>query len=130
MDTLKLLVSGPASLLPVFAAAILLGRAYYLGGDHSRKRGMTQAQRLRRLRFCRSMVPVLPLLGIMGTVVGLVRTLSYMGSMVLGASGAMTGVIHRFAPALASTFWGVVGAISCIVLIESTIHAAEDDPDE
>ena len=127
METVKLLCTGPISLLPVIATAALLSRGAYLASRFARARGRSKSQRLKRLRFCRNLIPVLPLLGLMGTVLGLVQTLVYMGESNLGSQDDIGAIIIRFAPALGSTFWGIVGAVICIILFESFIHSLEDD---
>lgn len=121
---LELLFSGGTVFLPILAATALLLRGQYVGGRGSRKRGRPVAARIRDVRFCRRLVPGLPLLGLLGTVWGLIDTLRFMGANEQ-SSANVAQIVARFAPALSSTLWGIIGALVCMVFFESLIHSLE-----
>lgn len=125
-----MLVTGWTSFLPILAMLTLLGRGGYLISRLARVRGKTTAQRLKELRYCRNLVPVLPLLGLMGTVLGLVDTLGSLSGTALQSTQGIGKITAKFAPALISTFWGVVGAIACLIFLETCIHSLEEEDDE
>jgi len=78
----------------------------------------------------RTLVVLLPLLGIFGTVWGLIDTISYLGSADLSDPSAMPAILDRFATALNTTFWGVLGAVINIALYEPAIASLEAIDDE
>ncbi|MBT3380490.1 MAG: hypothetical protein HN742_10765 [Lentisphaerae bacterium] len=126
----KLLFSGWTVFLPILATLALLLRGQYLGGRRSRQQGRSVALRIRDARFCRRLVPGLPLLGLLGTVWGLIDTLQFMGTSGKQMAQGMPAIVARFAPALSSTLWGIIGALICMVFFESLIHNLEGSPNE
>lgn len=130
MIPLSELLTGWTSFLPILATLALLLRGGYLISRLSRAHGRTTAHRIKGLRYCRSLVAGLPLLGIMGTVLGLMDTLGSLGNTELQSAQGIGKITEKFAPALASTFWGVVGAIVCLIFLETCIHSLEEESDE
>ena len=128
MDLLKGLLNW-TSLLPMFIASIILFRAAWLTDAGGVKWGATKNrmhidERIAHLNLLRRFIPLLPLAGILGTVVALVKTLLFMAeqSRKMNIADALPDVLAKFAPALFSTAVGVVGAGVCIVVIELSLH--------
>ncbi len=126
MQVQDFLFSGGLWLVPVVVGVMLI---LWRFGSTSLP-GLPRRTRLRSLYFGRSLIPVLPLLGIFGTVWGLMETIGYMATADLTASGTMGEVMSRFATALNTTFWGVVGAAANIVLYEMALAPLEAVEDE
>lgn len=122
-----LLFKGYMWLIPLTLGVILL---LFLVRDvvWAKRSGATWADRLKRLRLLRSLIPALPLAGIIGTVWGLMETLEFMGST--NVKDNMNDVISKFATALNTTFWGVTLAVLMMVFYEiqiSRLESREED---
>jgi hypothetical protein len=63
--------------------------------------------------FLGHFVPLFPLLGILGTVIGLMDTMAYLGTE---GSGRLAGAIDRFGVAMSTTFWGIIFCVSLTVV--------------
>jgi len=82
--------------------------------------------RISALRFGSSLIPLCPLLGILGTVWGLMNTLSFVGSSQGGVTNT-SGIVTRFATALNTTFWGIFFAVIASVLYQYALNRLEAD---
>ncbi len=91
---------------------------------------MARRKRLRLLYLGRALIPLLPLSGILGTVWGLIETIGFMAGADLASPGALSETMTRFATALNTTFWGIVGAGISIFLYETSITPREAVEDE
>lgn len=125
---LGILFSGALWVLPLGFGLILVLAGVFLA-FLAKRLNWTREQRMRYLRLGRSMIPVLPLLGIGGTVWGLMDTLMFMSDKT-GAGFDMSGVIPRFGVALNTTLWGVVFAVVALVLYETQLAQLGDRDDE
>lgn len=125
---LRILFSGSLWVLP-FAFGLILVLAGGFLAFFAKRRNWTREKRMRYLRLGRTMIPILPLLGIGGTVWGLMDTLLFMSDKT-GAGFNMSGVIPRFGVALNTTFWGVFFAVVALVLYETQLAQLGDRGDE
>ncbi len=91
--------------------------------------GWAIKKRIACLHRLRSLVPILPLSGLFGTIYSLIMTLDFMAKAD-NVSEALPDVIARFAPALSSTLWGIIGAVTAIVIIELGLHQLEETDKE
>ena len=128
MSTTTLLFNGYLWIVPVSLGLALTAvwcAAYYVG----KQRDWKVAKRTRLLRTGRALIQVLPLSGVLGTVWGLINTLSFMGTQANGKMD-MPKVVERFAVALNTTLWGVLFACLTLVLYQVALSELEGDEDE
>jgi len=128
---LSILVSGTLWLLPagVGAALVIWGVLLFF---IARRWDWTRRRRMHQLRIGRSIIPVLPMLGILGTVWGLMDTLLFMRNKT-GGNFDIAGVVDRFGVALNTTFWGIIFSVLAIVIYEfqlGQLEATDEDAEE
>jgi len=120
---IKMMFEGQLWILPVFIGLVILLWGLFLG-LFSKRRNWTRDKRIHYLRLGRSIIPVLPMSGIFGTVWGLMDTL-----LVIGRSSVknldMNVVAGKFAVALNTTFWGIVFAFLSILVFEIQLNQLE-----
>jgi multisubunit Na+/H+ antiporter MnhE subunit len=91
--------------------------------------GSTQARSLGRNHFYRRklgvVIQLFPLAGILGTVIGLIRTMAWIGEH---GSRDIEGVVGQFATALSTTFWGI-GFAFLLTLVNLLIEFRLGDED-
>lgn len=130
MIALRLLFTGGLVWVPILIGIGLLGLCY-VGHVTGRRRGWTIAYRRRILRLGRSLIPILPLAGIFGTVWGLIDTLGFIGRQSSGdIQRHVPQIMERFSVALNTTFWGVLFALLCLVFYQTTLIQLEEADDE
>lgn len=127
-----MLTAGVLWLIPFILGSIICvwGGCIYLV-PHTRF-NWTRQRRIHYLWMGRSVIPVLPLSGILGTVWGLMDTLLFMGDKSAGAL-EMTDVVGKFAVALNTTFWGVIFSLVAIFIYEiqiSQMEAVDESPEK
>ena len=100
--------------------------AYYLG-----KRLDWPVKRRRKLmRTGRSLIPALPISGVLGTVWGLADTFTYIAGRTTSGDTMMAEVMDRFRVALNTTIWGALFALIAIVLYATTMPSLEAGENE
>jgi hypothetical protein len=96
---------GPLDLLIIAAGGVmLLIHVFFIMTPHWRDL-LENQQAQERLA---SLLPLFPMLGILGTVLGLMKTLTFIAEK--GVED-LSSVMGHFATALSTTFWGVFWAI-------------------
>ena len=123
MGTLGFLFEGVFWLLPAGLGVVLVG-LWYVAYVIGRKREWDPLARSKALRLGRSLIPLLPLSGILGTVCGLTNTLSFMAEQA-GGKIDIAQVAQRFSVALNTTIWGLGFALVGLALYETAIAKQE-----
>jgi len=114
------------ALIPITLGSILCGFVWWCT-YRAKRHGWTTQTRILSLRRTRNFIPILTLSGLVGTVYSLIQTLAYMAAYEGDVSVVMPEVIARFAPALSSTLWGIIGAATSIALVEFGLQKLGDD---
>jgi biopolymer transport protein ExbB/TolQ len=122
----SLLFGGWTTLIPIFLTLVGVGFVFWVG-SFAHRSGWTVKKRIGWLYRLRNLIPMLPLSGLFGTIWSLIDTLSFMDQQGSGASADISKIVTRFAPALSSTLWGILGAFVLIVLAELSLHQLEED---
>lgn len=121
-----LLFGDVLALVPIAMGLLLCGFILWCS-YYAKKWSWTVSTRIICLRRSRNFIPILTLSGLFGTVFSLIRTLSFMADHEGDFSLVMPDIIARFAPALSSTFWGIIGAAIAIALVEFGLHRLGDE---
>lgn len=121
-----MLFGGWTTLIPIFLTVGGLVFVIWIG-HFAHRAGWTIRKRVSWLYRLRNLIPMLPLSGLFGTIWSLIDTLSFMGQQGSGASADISKIFTRFAPALSSTLWGILGAFVLTVLAELSLHQLEED---
>lgn len=95
-----------------------------------RKEGIPLHERLENVKMINDRISVIPLTGLLGTVVGLIQTLYYMADNYSNLNQVMGGVFERFAPALESTLIAIVTAAVLVFVSTRKIKALGGYKDE
>ena len=123
VNVFRLLFKGSLWPLPFLFGLALLG-LWYVAYAYGKQRDWKRTSRIKYLVLGRALIPVLPLSGIFGTVLGLIETLAFMGSQPSGKID-MPQVVAKFSVALNTTFWGVLFAVLALILYQTALAQLE-----
>jgi hypothetical protein len=111
------IVSGPLDwLIILFGLGLIAAHFYGIWGHyHTDKFVFLQELDLYR-SFCLLLTELLPMLGLFGTVMGLMQTFRSFGGVEDGQPPDLSVMVQSFAPAMTSTILGLLMAIPNLVL--------------
>ena len=115
----------PLNLLPFLACLGFFGHLWYCK-SYLTQRFTPANMRLKSLVRGQALIPILPLTGLIGTIWGLMQTLSYMGEVGNDLANQVGDVLLKFAPCLTTTVIGIAGSITFLFLYNIAINQLED----